>query len=450
LLVLAVGVTGFEPAERARFFRLMQMEALPEQGEYFTDFWSHVQKTLHREPTEQELADFDRAQREPWSSREIPLVANWLATNKKALELIVSATRRPRCYLPLVESPQSGLLAIQLPVLQNSRDAARALAARAMLQLKEGRVSDSEQDLQTCHRLARLIGQTPFLMGALVAIAIDAVAYEGDARLIEYGHLSAERALAYQQELRKLAPLPVMADVIDVWERFVLLDTVSQLARDQSNPLDVLTGQEGSWPWDLQLAAKIITHRSLTKWDDALRFANEEFDKAVAAARKPTVLERKKAFNAFERQLAALRPEFWDPGKLGVWFFTTMLRRDMGRQVGVLLTFFFMPSLSAGCDAENRARTRETFGQLGFALAAYRADRGAYPQDLSVLAPRYIARVPNDLFTEQPLHYKRQEDGFLLYSVGANGVDNGGSTFDSQPPGDDIVLQIPHASAKKR
>jgi hypothetical protein len=30
----------------------------------------------------------------------------------------------------------------------------------------------------------------------------------------------------------------------------------------------------------------------------------------------------------------------------------------------------------------------------------------------------------------------------VLYSVGADGVDDGGRTFDSEPQGDDIVLKI--------
>ena len=95
------------------------------------------------------------------------------------------------------------------------------------------------------------------------------------------------------------------------------------------------------------------------------------------------------------------------------------------------------------------ARARDALGQLGFALSAYRADHAAFPESLDVLAPKYIAQVPKDLYTDQPLRYKRQGDGFLLYSVGPNGADDGGRTVASQPPGDDIALQIPHKNAKK-
>ena len=126
------------------------------------------------------------------------------------------------------------------------------------------------------------------------------------------------------------------------------------------------------------------------------------------------------------------------------------LRNIVSRQVGKALTVMLMPAGGLACQAETRARTRDALGQLGFALTAYRADHSAYPESLDALAPRYIARVPRDLFNEQPLHYKRQADGFLLYSVGANGVDEGGRTFDSQPPGDDIVLKITRGGPGKR
>jgi hypothetical protein len=118
----------------------------------------------------------------------------------------------------------------------------------------------------------------------------------------------------------------------------------------------------------------------------------------------------------------------------------------MGRVLVVLL----MPALGPTVEAESRARTREALEQVGFALAAHRADHGTYPDSLSALTPKYISRMPNDLYTEQPLNYRRQGAGFLLYSVGENGVDDGGRTFDSQPRGDDIVLRVSGEQPKKQ
>jgi hypothetical protein len=360
------------------------------------------------------------------------LVAEWLTSQAKPLGLIVEGTRCPKCYIPMVAG-HLGLLAAPLPLVQASRTAARALAARGLLRLREGKIGEAEQDLLACHRLGRLIGTTPSLIGALCGIAIDQVAFQGDYLVMEDASLSAQDALAYQEKLRKLPSLPVGADLIDGPERFVFLDTVSVIARDQQEPHGVPNTVLRNY------------------WDEILQFGNAQFDKAVAAARRPTAPERKQAFGVLDRELQVMRSEV---GELGDFAFLMLhgrsLRNLVSRQVGKALTVSLMPVVGVACEAETRARTRDALGQLGFALAAYRADHASYPESLNVLAPRYIARVPRDLFNQQPLHYKRQADGCLLYSVGANTKDDGGSTFASQPPGDDIVLKISRRSPRKR
>src|SRR5260370_6364532 len=52
---------------------------------------------------------------------------------------------------------------------------------------------------------------------------------------------------------------------------------------------------------------------------------------------------------------------------------------------------------------------------IAFALAAYQRDRGSYPKTLDELAPKYLAKVPNDYFTGKPLVYRPNEKGYLLY-----------------------------------
>jgi hypothetical protein len=62
------------------------------------------------------------------------------------------------------------------------------------------------------------------------------------------------------------------------------------------------------------------------------------------------------------------------------------------------------------------------------ALAAerYRRDKGRWPEALTDLVPDYLPQVPTDLFDGGPLHYRRLEDGVVVYSVGPDGQDDGG------------------------
>jgi hypothetical protein len=59
-------------------------------------------------------------------------------------------------------------------------------------------------------------------------------------------------------------------------------------------------------------------------------------------------------------------------------------------------------------------------------LAAYRADNGAFPEDLGKLVPACIKKLPADLFNDKPLVYKRDGQACIVYSVGPNMKDDGG------------------------
>lgn len=102
--------------------------------------------------------------------------------------------------------------------------------------------------------------------------------------------------------------------------------------------------------------------------------------------------------------------------------------------------------LSVPCDAWRQAvdrnATRFKLTQLAVVLEGYRIAHGRFPRKLSELSPRFFKRIPTDPFSGKPLVYKPQPKGYLLYAVGENGKDDGGRTFDSQPPADDVAVRI--------
>jgi hypothetical protein len=81
--------------------------------------------------------------------------------------------------------------------------------------------------------------------------------------------------------------------------------------------------------------------------------------------------------------------------------------------------------------------------RLAFALAAYRADHGSYPEKLADLVPKYTATVPLDAYraNKTSLQYRREADGYLLYSVGPNGKDDGGKTRDDASKAEEAALE---------
>src|SRR5439155_18581248 len=77
----------------------------------------------------------------------------------------------------------------------------------------------------------------------------------------------------------------------------------------------------------------------------------------------------------------------------------------------------------AGTDTQGmRGRAREEVVMTGAALLAYRARRGAFPDRLEEAIPA----PPRDPFSGRPLKYRREGDGFVVFSVGPEGAFDGG------------------------
>jgi hypothetical protein len=84
------------------------------------------------------------------------------------------------------------------------------------------------------------------------------------------------------------------------------------------------------------------------------------------------------------------------------------------------------------------------------ALARYRKTHGELPESLADLVPTYISAVPHDIMDGQPMRYRRLENGgCLLWSIGSNRIDEGGSKGDpnrSRINAPDWVTELPPIS----
>ena len=113
-----------------------------------------------------------------------------------------------------------------------------------------------------------------------------------------------------------------------------------------------------------------------------------------------------------------------------------------GRLMGKVLVCLLLPAINAACAAEDRGNCATNAGTSrpgprGLSGRSQRISRAAQ----SCLVPKYLAAVPTDPCTGEALRYDWKVNRFRLYSLGPNGADEGGRGYDSQPPGDDILLQ---------
>jgi hypothetical protein len=121
--------------------------------------------------------------------------------------------------------------------------------------------------------------------------------------------------------------------------------------------------------------------------------------------------------------------------------------KTSGERGKLLADFWFsivVTSHEKYMNASDRTEQNHHNLTLATALAGYHRDHGRYPKTLKALAPDYLPEIPQDLFNGRPLIYRPSDDGYLLYSVGVNGKDDGGRTYGEEPYGsDDLVVRMP-------
>lgn len=101
-------------------------------------------------------------------------------------------------------------------------------------------------------------------------------------------------------------------------------------------------------------------------------------------------------------------------------------RLKNGIPKSALLTRMTSSVFEAVIGRSDEAAVQLQLGQLDLDLERWRAEHGRYPETLAALG--LPAEDTSDPFNDQPFVYRVEDDAVLLYSVGRNGKDDGGTT----------------------
>ncbi|MGF1578328.1 MAG: type II secretion system protein [Gemmataceae bacterium] len=369
----------------------------------------------------------------PWTPEQFPTLARWLKNNERPLELVIQATRRKQYYNPLVPmKEQNGkrghLVAALLPNVQKTREFAYALRARAMMRTAQKQYTQAWDDLLACHRLARHIGRGGTLIENLVGYAIASVAADSSVAYLRHADLDAKQLLGCLKDLQSLPPHQSPAETLDKFERMVYLDCIMMLDREGVDGLNYLG--------DVQLPVPFIGR---VDWDPALKIGNRWYDRIVATIRIQDRKLRQQKLDTIHIELRGLKESTTSP--LGVARYV-LGPNARGRMMGEILLCLLFPTVSRIQQAHERVEQLHTNARVAFALAAYRKDNGNYPKKLTALTPKYLPKRPRDVFSGKDLVYRCNGDRYLLYSIGINEKDEGGRSYEDDPPGDDLRVQM--------
>jgi RNA polymerase sigma factor (sigma-70 family) len=442
----------------AEFFRWLKIAEPPRRGEYFLDLSRYAKEELGLEdgkPTEEIFTQRSRTTQRPWVAKDYPQIAGWLKANEKPLAVVLEATQRPDYHNPMVSNKSGdegwyGLVGALMPgVVKCFREVAPALAARAMLHAGEGRFDAAWEDLLACERLGRLIARGADRDEYVLGIAITQVAADAELALLDCARPTATQARTWQRDLDRLSPIPPLADKVDLGRRFTFLNTVMLARRHPVKTLrliEILQGHRSppSANEDREPSPALVASLD---WDAILRTGNAWFDRVVAAQRLKDRAQRQKELDRVEEEL---KHDTMTPADV-----IKALRQESGhdnaisKKLAAALIDFSGVSIRWMQRHADSSEQRQRNVHLAFALAAYRGEHRRYPDKLDVLAPEYLAEVPSDLFCGKALIYRPSENGYLLYSVGANGLDEGGQGADDRPRGDDLAIRMPLPELKK-
>jgi len=312
---------------------------------------------------------------------------------KPALELI---TKQNTMYDKLMpDMMASGVLEELMPNLGKYKRLAMRLGLRCSWQKKQGDYTGALNDAVTIYRLGGQMSGQGLLIEQLVGIAVNAMGSQQVWWVLRDGEFSAEELKALQSQL-EISGWQEQAPINFDAEKVFMYDEIQRGFTDD--------GKGNGRVLKRGLLHVISDYKSALKGVFLFDFPD----------RRQVLAEIEKLYDQFDEivskpplEAAEYEVEISESAPL-------MLRT----QVGV------------------SEKTREISWRLITDRAAlfttvsilrYEKETGAYPESLEILVDGgYLSQVPADPFSGGALVYKKADDGFMLYSVGLNMIDDGG------------------------
>lgn len=115
-----------------------------------------------------------------------------------------------------------------------------------------------------------------------------------------------------------------------------------------------------------------------------------------------------------------------------MWPVPTALDEDESIPRICIMSRQLLPALSSAYNAFFKCEARRRTILTAIAAERYRQQHGSLPAQLSDLVPDYLDAVPEDPFTRDPLRYRVEDAGAIIYSIGSDNTDNDGRARDDE------------------
>ncbi|MBA7694982.1 hypothetical protein ES703_103599 [subsurface metagenome] len=328
---------------------------------------------------------------EPLAEDTKVLIAEYLADNQQALELLHKGAAIEHCRYPVDLSKG---FAVLLPDLSDIRTGAKLLQLEAALHADNAEAELAARSITSSFGLARSLSKEPILVSQLVRIACQALAVSALEHAINKTEFTDEQLVNLSRTLANAEDLSGMTRAF-AGERCA---GVSIFKAPASNIVTLLD-ETGNRPLPLGVLA-ISLYRFAGLADmDAIMYVNL-MEGYIEAAQLPPH-KRQSASDAVVAKIGTIP------------------------KIHILLRMI-MPALGRVTTIDVRVIAQLRTARVGFAIERYRLASGRLPDALSELVPAYLEAVPKDPFDDKELRYKKLDTGFVVYSIGEDGNDDGG------------------------
>jgi hypothetical protein len=351
-------------------------------------------------------------------------VARDLSDNEAVLGRIQAALAKPvlNCEFDPTLGPRA-----RFPQLPVPKQIIQWLGPRTMLGLRQGKSDETTKDLLTEIDLPRFLASDGIVISELVRHAAAALARGDTWEALQADAWRDADLKLIQRAWEKQEFAAPMTRALE-GERIFAQSTYDLMRKSNEETVGIIFGleefspEEPTWwhatlqtlPGGAAIADFVKKQVYCRIWRFAwlhqehlhyLRYLERMIDLSREAAREKSVQN-------VELGLATLVLENQNHG------IYDRLRYPSANEAG---------TLSRALHRAMRAETERSLVLAAIALKRYRLRNGKPPATLGELVPEFLAVEPVDWMDGKPLKYRReQEEGFLLYSVGEDGEDDGG------------------------
>jgi hypothetical protein len=331
-----------------------------------------------------------------WEPEKLAMLTDYVNTNRAALAKVEEGLKFKRFAYVTDYSPG---LATLLPHLGRIKDVANILSAKTAVDSAHGDERAFVEDLRQIIQLAETLNDEHVIISWLIRTAVIQIAVRSAERVLSYRDISDDGCGKLEEAFASSASTNRLPAAL-AGERAIGLPIFKMSAKELEGYLDSSQGNQSDnfGHFGIGLAS------AMGVFDRDCRNYLEVMARSIS--------------------LASLPP----PESLALTNYIEQFQKT-GLQRGTWLTTMLVSGLAKTTVKDATLRASVDCVRSALAVQRFRNSHKTWPASLQELGPDF--KIPNDPFDGKPMRYRNLVNGFILYSIDADGNDDGGT---QKPP----------------